>query len=326
MPLQRDPGVPEIIEDVLTPPGGAPVSDLPTIPPGEALRRGAGRLTGIQSEEGYQRALRLAAAAQQFMDPTLSGYQTQYIKNIGARAGMQGLFGGLVQNAQDRTFSQFRAGNRLAGLRAIANNFLTWAPRGVTMEDQAFGPGGPGTLAQITALRQQFQYGGQAGRNMVNDLDPASLGAFMSLPDRGVLSQPAGRGRAIGMPGNVSNDLARRFAEGAGAVDTGGFIQGNQQQMRRDVRRAGLIGLNAPASSFMGGQAAQNTVFGQIMANAQDPRWGIRGQLMGDLAGLEAAGLLNFGAGATTMPAFMANNQDRVQRAAVELFSPQLFG
>lgn len=294
-----------------------------------------------------ERTTRLAGAAQQFLSPSLSGSQGQVVQDVGRTAAIQGLLGGAVDLAQGRTRTQFLAGNRLSGLQGLVDDFFNFAPRGVSRADLTRGPGIVGVLAQIAGLEAQFGAGGFPGIEGVANLRPSAVGEFLGRSNRTTLALPApgllgARDVAQSTPGTAANDLARRLAEGQGAVDTVASIRANA--FGNVIQRAGLQGLDAPQSAFARdlqgreprivsdslapGAGTQDVVFDRIRQQNLTPRFGLRESLFpGGLQGLAASGLLPFGGpGASTLPAFFRRNQGEVRRAASDLFSPFLFG
>lgn len=260
------------------------------------------------------RSQALAAAGQRVVDPSLSGGQTGFLGQLGAVAGMRGLFGGAVEGSIDSARTQFLAGNRLSGLQALADDFFNFAPRGVSRADLAGGREGAnaaGTLSQILGLQNQFNFGAAGGREALNNLDVSMLGGFAARRGRG----PFGRGSTdLTLPGTPENELARRVAEGFGADDTGAFIRNNLGPLQSLVRRAGLAG----RADFTQGQATL-AGFPRVVADDLEPggapgpdvaeitrrflqqqnsgRFGVTANLAGPLRGLSATGLLPFRGG-----------------------------
>lgn len=163
---------PEIVQDEFIPEQG-----ISSIAPGQDLRRSTERLTRT-SPEAEARTRSLIGAMQQFLDPTLSATQNRGIASIGKQAGLRGIFGGVVGNAQRRTAERFTAGNRLSGLQGLLQDFTGFAPRGVSAADQTPGFDVHPLLAQFSGLASQFQLGGQAGTDAVNQLNPNLVGGF----------------------------------------------------------------------------------------------------------------------------------------------------
>jgi hypothetical protein len=291
------------------------------------------------------RTNRLIGATQQFLNPQLSGAQGGFVKGIGDRAGLQGLFGGAVQGATLDARTQFLAGNRLSGLQGIVQD----AGQGLNQDQLTAQAGGlQGTLAQILGLNAQFRAGGRAGRESTLALDPGAVGGFIGrrsdstvgVGRRGLLGE---RRQQLGTPGTAANTLARQFAESQGIRDTGGFISQNAGGLTRAVTRAGAQGFNAQPGAFArdifgrgsgpqivedsleGFDAFDDTVRESIFRSNTTPRFGGTAGLAPEgLQGLTAAGLLPFlvqGQGGTqTLSNAFASGSD-----ARDLFSPALF-
>jgi hypothetical protein len=307
-----------------------------------------GRTERFQARQSasQQRNIRLSGAAQQFLDPTLSGVQGQQVQNVGRTAAIQGLLGGAVDVATERTRTQFLAGNRLGGLQGLVDDFLGTG-RGSSNFASTGGSRGEGilgVLAQITGLQAQFLGGGFPGVQTVADLNPGDVGAFLGRRQSQQLALPSRRGGigaqqvALGTPGTGENELARRLAESQGVVDTTAFIRQNPQ-LQTSIRRAQIQGLNVPqsrfAQDFFGGQVAdtdlgedfQNVISGEIRRQNFAPRFGIRSSLFPEgLRGLAESGLLPFSTRAgATLPSAAARNPQAVSDAAAD-FAPLLFG
>jgi len=304
-------------------------------------QRNPGVLEGREAAS-RTRSTRLAGAAQQFRSPSLSGAQSSFVGGVRSGAGIKGLFGGAVNTAVDRTRTQFLAGNRLSGLQGLLEGAVS--PIGGVEGDvnqTRLTPELLATLSQIGALNTQFQFGGQAGRENVANLDPGAVGAAGGRSGSQNLRLEGGS-RLIGAqqgrlttPGTASNNLARQFAESQGAQDTGGFIR-NNPQIQASVTRAQLQGLRAPPSAFAAdfrqeqsvGQDFQSVVSGAITQQNQTPRFGAIPSLFGDdLQGLASAGLIPFRDGAgSTVPALFNRDPAGIDAAAKDFFSPLLFG
>lgn len=275
-----------------------------------------------------RRTSTLAGAAQSFLSPTLSGGQSQILRNISSVASLQGLFGGAVSGAIDRTRTQFLAGDRLSGLAGLADSFLNFAPRGVSAGFNARGPNAPGVLAQFLGLKNQFLFGGAGGQEAVQNLDPGAVGAFIGRRGgTGIRTSLAG----IGTPGTGSNEIARRAAEGLGVADVGGFIRDNSSKVVRLVRAAALRGQSLTGQAVErtgigGGQELSDTLRG-FLRSMNPPKFGQRADLFPTgLQGLAASGLLPFGgAGGSTLPALFARRRESATASAENLFSPLLF-
>ena len=291
------------------------------------------------------RTQRLVGATQQFLNPQLSGAQGGFVQGIGARAGINGLFGGAVDAASLDARTQFLAGNRLSGLQGIVGD----SQQGLNQDQITARAGGlQGTLSQILGLNAQFRTGGRGGRETVNSLDPGAIGGFIgrrsdstvNIGRRGLLGE---RRQQLGTPGTAANTLARQFAESQGIHDTGGFISQNAGGLTRAVTRAGAQGFNASPGAFArdifgrgsgpqivedsleGFDAFDDTVRESVFQSNSTPRFGGTAGLAPEgLQGLTAAGLLPFlvqgqGGTQTFSNAFASGSNAR------DLFSPALF-
>jgi hypothetical protein len=241
-----------------------------------------------------------------------------------------------VDNAVGQTRTQLLAGNRLSGLQGLTDDFFGSGRAGNPAGQQDVAA----VLAQIGGLNTQFGFGGQAGRNAVNSLNPGDIGGFLGRGNNSNLRVGAPSAALIGQPGTQQNDIARRLAESQGIEDTNGFIRDNQAQIAGQIKAASLRGVRAaPAGAGVrvnidptiadGGGDPFSQVFDERISqqNNSGQGFGILAQILPQgLQGLQQSGLLPSFLGSQNSLASQFTRNSQGVNAAQDLFSPLLFG